>query len=162
MVFQYITYGHEDADLSAAALENDLEWNGFSAGVHRKSPPAVVLISESDRRICPTNCLSNMVGWPLPTTPDRLRGGMSRNPCRWAGRRRVRHGLRPAFPGSLRAISLLGSADILAARTFECGYVVVYDAARDPGGDTRYVNPADAPLVQAPGTGAVFKICPSP
>jgi hypothetical protein len=45
-----------------------------------------------------------------------------------------------------------------------CAYVVDYGAVRDPGGGpggpTRFVNPADAPLVQIPGTGVVFKICP--
>jgi glucose/arabinose dehydrogenase len=44
-----------------------------------------------------------------------------------------------------------------------CAYVVDYGALRDPGGgpggDTRYLNPADAPLVQFPGTGVIFKIC---
>ena len=44
-----------------------------------------------------------------------------------------------------------------------CAYVVDYGAVRDPGGgpggDTRFVNPADAPLVQIPGTGVIFKIC---
>ena len=46
-----------------------------------------------------------------------------------------------------------------------CAYVVDYGAVRDPGGgpggDTRFVNPADAPLVQIPGTGVIFKICRS-
>ena len=45
-----------------------------------------------------------------------------------------------------------------------CAYVVDYGAVRDPGGgpggDTRFVNAADGPLVQIPGTGAIFKICP--
>jgi glucose/arabinose dehydrogenase len=44
-----------------------------------------------------------------------------------------------------------------------CAYVVDYGAVRDPGGGpggpTRYVDPADAPLVQFPGTGTIFKIC---
>ena len=44
-----------------------------------------------------------------------------------------------------------------------CAYVVDYGAVRDPGGgpggDTRFANPADAPLVQIPGTGVIFKIC---
>ena len=44
-----------------------------------------------------------------------------------------------------------------------CAYVVDYGAVRDPGGGpggaTRFVNPADAPLVQIPGTGTIFKIC---
>jgi hypothetical protein len=45
----------------------------------------------------------------------------------------------------------------------DCAYVVDYGAVRDPGagpgGDTRFVNPADAPLVQIPGTGVIWKIC---
>jgi len=46
-----------------------------------------------------------------------------------------------------------------------CAYVVDYGAVRDPGGGpggpTRYLDPLDAPLVQFPGTGTIFKICPS-
>jgi glucose/arabinose dehydrogenase len=46
-----------------------------------------------------------------------------------------------------------------------CAYVVDYGAVRDPGGgpggDTRFADPADAPLVQFPGTGVIFKICPT-
>jgi hypothetical protein len=46
-----------------------------------------------------------------------------------------------------------------------CAYVVDYGALRDPGGGpggpTRYLDPADAPLVQFPGTGVIFKVCPS-
>jgi glucose/arabinose dehydrogenase len=45
----------------------------------------------------------------------------------------------------------------------DCAYVVDYGAVRDPGGGpggaTRFVNPADGPLVQFPGTGTIFKIC---
>jgi len=44
-----------------------------------------------------------------------------------------------------------------------CAYVVDYGAVRDPGGGpggaTRFINPANAPLVQFPGTGVIFKIC---
>ena len=44
-----------------------------------------------------------------------------------------------------------------------CAYVVDYGAVRDPGGGpggpSRFVDPADAPLVQIPGTGVIFKIC---
>jgi hypothetical protein len=50
----------------------------------------------------------------------------------------------------------------------ECAYVVDYGAVRDPGGgppagpdSTRFADPADGPLVQFPGTGVIFKICPS-
>ena len=46
-----------------------------------------------------------------------------------------------------------------------CAYVVDYGAVRDPGGGpggaTRFVNDADAPLVQIPGTGVIWKICPT-
>jgi hypothetical protein len=45
----------------------------------------------------------------------------------------------------------------------KCAYVVDYGAVRDPGGgpggDTRFKDPLDAPLVQFPGTGVIFKIC---
>jgi glucose/arabinose dehydrogenase len=45
----------------------------------------------------------------------------------------------------------------------ECAYVVDYGAVRDPGGGpggaTRFVDPANGPLVQFPGTGTIFKIC---
>jgi hypothetical protein len=42
-----------------------------------------------------------------------------------------------------------------------CAYVVDYGAVRDPGGATRYLDPADSPLVQFPGTSVIFKICPT-
>jgi hypothetical protein len=45
----------------------------------------------------------------------------------------------------------------------DCAYVVDYGAVRDPGrgpaGDTRFADAADAPLVQIPGTGVIFRIC---
>jgi hypothetical protein len=45
----------------------------------------------------------------------------------------------------------------------DCAYVVDYGVVRDPGGGpggaTRFVDPADAPLVQIPGTGVIWKIC---
>jgi len=44
-----------------------------------------------------------------------------------------------------------------------CAYVVDYGVVRDPGsgpgGATRFVNPADGPLLQIPGTGVIWKIC---
>lgn len=44
-----------------------------------------------------------------------------------------------------------------------CAYVVDYGVVRDPGGGpggpTRFVNAADGPLVQFPGTGVIFRIC---
>jgi glucose/arabinose dehydrogenase len=44
-----------------------------------------------------------------------------------------------------------------------CAYIADYGAVRDPGGGpggaTRFVDPADAPLVQFPGTGTIFKVC---
>jgi hypothetical protein len=44
----------------------------------------------------------------------------------------------------------------------ECAYLVDYGAVRDFGQsdpDSRYKDPLDAPLVQIPGTGVVWKIC---
>ena len=43
-----------------------------------------------------------------------------------------------------------------------CAYVVDYGAVRDFGqsdSDAKFINPADAPLVQIPGTGVIWKIC---
>ena len=43
-----------------------------------------------------------------------------------------------------------------------CAWVTDYGAVRDfgqAGSDTRFTNPLDAPLVQIPGTGVVFRIC---
>ena len=42
-----------------------------------------------------------------------------------------------------------------------CAYVVDYGAVRDLGSDTHFVGPpANGPLVQIPGTGVIWKICP--
>ena len=44
-----------------------------------------------------------------------------------------------------------------------CAYVADYGAIRDFGRsdpDTGFKNPADAALVQIPGTGVIWKICP--
>jgi hypothetical protein len=42
-----------------------------------------------------------------------------------------------------------------------CAYVVDYGAVRDLGIDTHFVGPpANGPLVQIPGTGVIWKICP--
>lgn len=44
-----------------------------------------------------------------------------------------------------------------------CAWVADYGAVRDfgqGGSDTKFVTPADAPLVQIPGTGVIFRICP--
>lgn len=42
-----------------------------------------------------------------------------------------------------------------------CAYVVDYGAVRDLGTDTHIANASDGPLVQIPGTGVIWKICPS-
>jgi hypothetical protein len=44
-----------------------------------------------------------------------------------------------------------------------CAWIADYGAVRDfgqGGADTKFVTPADAPLVQIPGTGVIFRICP--
>jgi hypothetical protein len=42
-----------------------------------------------------------------------------------------------------------------------CAYVVDYGAVRDLGSDSHYLGAADGPLVEIPGTGVIWKICPS-
>jgi len=41
-----------------------------------------------------------------------------------------------------------------------CAYVVDYGVVRDNGPDTHFVGAANGPLVQIPGTGVIWKICP--
>jgi hypothetical protein len=44
----------------------------------------------------------------------------------------------------------------------DCAYLVDYGAVRDFGQsdpDSKFIDPADAPLVQIPGTGVIWKIC---
>jgi hypothetical protein len=44
-----------------------------------------------------------------------------------------------------------------------CAYVVDYGAVRDFGQsdpDAKFITPGDGPLVQFPGTGVIWKICP--
>ena len=45
-----------------------------------------------------------------------------------------------------------------------CAYLVDYGAVRDFGQSdpaTKFVPPSDGPLVQIPGTGVIWKICPT-
>ena len=45
-----------------------------------------------------------------------------------------------------------------------CAYLVDYGAVRDQGQSdpaTKWILAADAPLVQIPGTGVIWKICPT-
>jgi hypothetical protein len=42
-----------------------------------------------------------------------------------------------------------------------CAYVPDYGAVRDLGTDTMFVGAGNGPLVQIPGTGVIWKICPS-
>jgi hypothetical protein len=41
-----------------------------------------------------------------------------------------------------------------------CAWVADYGAVRDPGADTHFTVAADGPLVQIPGTGVIWRICP--
>src|SRR5256885_1649828 len=63
-----------------------------------------------------------------------------------------------AFTGKLRGIN---RPTTLRFGPDGAAYLVDYGAVRDPGGsdpDSRFVDPADAPLVQIPGTGVIWKI----
>src|SRR5262249_57994437 len=41
-----------------------------------------------------------------------------------------------------------------------CAWIADYGAVRDPGADTHVTLAADGPLVQIPGTGVIWRICP--
>ena len=63
-----------------------------------------------------------------------------------------------AFTGRLRGIN---RPTTLRFGPDGAAYLVDYGAVRDPGGsdpDSKFVNPADAPLVQIPGTGVIWRI----
>ena len=64
-----------------------------------------------------------------------------------------------AFPDGLRGINRPTN---LRFGPDACAYLVDYGAVRDFGQSdpaTRFIAPADAPLVQIPGTGVIWKIC---
>ncbi len=64
-----------------------------------------------------------------------------------------------AFPDGLRGINRPTN---LRFGPDACAYLVDYGAVRDfgkGGSDTRFLVEADAPLVQIPGTGVIWKIC---
>ena len=64
-----------------------------------------------------------------------------------------------AFPDGLRGINR--PVDLKFGPD-DCAYLVDYGAVRDFGkgdSETKFVDPADAPLVQIPGTGVIWKIC---
>ena len=64
-----------------------------------------------------------------------------------------------AFPDGLRGINR--PVDLKFGPD-DCAYLVDYGAVRDFGkgdSETKFIDPADAPLVQIPGTGVIWKIC---
>jgi len=67
-----------------------------------------------------------------------------------------------AFPDGLRGINR--PVDLKFGPD-DCAYLVDYGAVRDFGQSdpaSKFINPADAPLVQIPGTGVIWKICRAP
>ena len=64
-----------------------------------------------------------------------------------------------AFPDGIRGINRPTN---LRFGPDNCAYLVDYGAVRDFGQSdpaTKFITPADAPLVQIPGTGVIWKIC---
>src|SRR3984893_35398 len=64
-----------------------------------------------------------------------------------------------AFPAGIRGIN---RPTILRFGPDGCAYLVDYGAVRDFGQSdaaTKFITPADGPLVQFPGTGVIWKIC---
>ena len=66
--------------------------------------------------------------------------------------------VKQAFTASLRGIN---RPVTLRFGPDGAAYLVDYGAVRDPGGSepaSQFVNPANAPLVQIPGTGVIWRI----
>ena len=156
----------EPADVAAVGL--DFVPRSFVGGVVRKN--AVLVSREGDFGFSPEN------GTPSAGHDVELVNFLSDNPselqlsrfafnCKQGFQRHDPDGTPQCDGESDQAFTMLARG-INRPTTIRFGpdgaaYLVDYGAVRDPGGaDPRsaFVNPADAPLVQIPGTGTIWKI----
>ena len=157
----------EPADVAAVGL--DFAPSSFVQGVVK--PQAVLVAREGDFGFSPGNGHPivghdiELVNFTNLGNPNELQlsrfafncpqGSHSHNPD---GSPTCKVEVNQAFTGKLRGIN--------RPTTLRFGpdgalYLVDYGVVRDPGGSdpaSKFVNPADAPLVQIPGTGVIWKI----
>jgi len=158
--------GLEPSDVAAVGL--DFAPKGFLGGIVK--PNAVLLAREGDFGFSPENGVPG-IGHDIELinftngSPSELslirfafncpQGSQAHNPD---GSPICKANADQAFPDGLRGIN--------RPTTLRFGpdgalYLVDYGAVRDPGGadpGSGFVDPADAPLVQIPGTGVIWRI----
>jgi glucose/arabinose dehydrogenase len=158
--------GLEPADVAAVGL--DFAPKSFLGGIVK--PNAVLLAREGDFGFSPENgnpsaghdieLINFIKGNPFELSLIRFafncpQGSQAHNPD---GSAFCKVSADQAFPDGLRGIN--------RPTTLRFGpdgalYLVDYGAVRDAGGadpDSQFKDPADAPLVQIPGTGVIWKI----
>jgi glucose/arabinose dehydrogenase len=157
----------EPSDVAAVGL--DFAPKSFLHGVVK--PNAVLLAREGDFGFSPENGspaqghdieLVNFTnaGHPHELQQSRFafncpQGSHSQNPD---GSPTCKVEVDQAFTGRLRGIN---RPTTLRFGPDGAAYLVDYGAVRDPGGSdpaSKFVSPADAPLVQIPGTGVIWRI----
>jgi len=157
----------QPADVANVGL--DFAPKSFVHGVVK--PNAVLLAREGDFGFSPANGTPNeghdieLINFTKPGNPHELglsrfafncpAGSHSHNPD---GSPTCDVAVNQAFTARLRGIN---RPTTLRFGPDGAAYLVDYGAVRDPGGSdpaSRFVNPADAPLVQIPGTGVIWKI----
>ena len=159
--------GLEPADVAAVGL--DFAPKSFLGGVVK--PNAVLLAREGDFGFSPENGSPaaghdiELINFTNSGNPFELSLSRFAFNCPQASQTRAPDGsptcrveVDQAFTGRLRGIN--------RPTTLRFGpdgalYLVDYGAVRDPGGSdaaSQFADPADAPLVQIPGTGVIWKI----
>jgi len=159
--------GLEPADVAAVGL--DFVPNSFVGGIVKKG--AVLLSREGDFGFSQANGtpeaghdveLVNFTG-NSPTELTQLRFAFN---CRQAEQQRNTSDGVPRCAGETEQAFVLEIRGINRPTTIRFGpdgaaYLVDYGAVRDPGNSdegSRFKDPNDAPLVQIPGTGTIWKI----
>jgi glucose/arabinose dehydrogenase len=157
----------EPADVAAVGL--DFVPKSFEGGVVKRH--AVLVAREGDFGFSPENGKPGvghdveLVNFTKPGDPNELQLSRFAFNCPAAAQGHDPDGsptcsadTDQAFPGNLRGIN---RPTTIRFGPDGAAYLVDYGAVRDAGGsdpDSQFVNPADAPLVQIPGTGVIWKI----
>jgi glucose/arabinose dehydrogenase len=156
----------EPADVAAVGL--DFAPKSFVGGVVKKN--AVLLSREGDFGFSPANGIPvlghdvELINF-LSDDPSELQQSRFAFNCPRASQRHNPDGsptcavaVKQAFTAMIRGIN---RPVTLRFGPDGAAYLVDYGAVRDPGGAepaSQFVNPANAPLVQIPGTGVIWRI----
>jgi glucose/arabinose dehydrogenase len=157
----------EPSDVAAVGL--DFVPDSFVGGIVKKH--AVLVSREGDFGFSQANGTPEaghdveLVNFTSETSPAELRMLRFAFNCRQGDQRHDPDGT-PRCVGATEQAFVSKMRGINRPTTIRFGpdgaaYLVDYGAVRDPGGsdpDSRFVNPANAPLVQIPGTGTIWKI----